>query len=214
MLIVLGIFLLTSSSVGSVIAQTTDTPSERDQELENPVERSIDSEGSQLEGDEESQSKEMQDVLSIETSVGTQSVLDKSVKVYINIESDIESSRTEVNWDVPRGLDAMSPTEEWFSIKEDESEVLVLEVMPEEPGIYEIVVDVTAWRYDTSYVDSEVIELTFDEDLHLSPQSSEYKRNKMLLIAGAVAVGVGLVIGVFFLIKVFKRKFKEWLEKD
>jgi hypothetical protein len=87
-------------------------------------------------------------------------------------------------------------------------------VSPQESGDYEIIADVTAWRYDTNYVDAAEINLSIGEDLLVEPKSPEYKRNMIFLTVGKIALAAAGVAGVYFLYKIGKEKFKVWMSQD
>jgi hypothetical protein len=150
----------------------------------------------------------------IETHVGTQSVVNGNIPVFIYVKPYIDSSKAQLQWDVPRGLRAKSKTEQWFSMTEEESETFKLVISPVEPGKYEIIADMTAWRYDSNYVDSAQIEIEIDNNLLLTPRTSEYKRNQIIFtVVKVLGVIVG-AFGAFILFKIGKKKFQKWMAED
>lgn len=150
----------------------------------------------------------------IETAVGTQSVINGKIPIYLYLKPKIDSSKAQLEWNVPRGLDAMSSVDVWFEMEEDTGRTFTLYVSPQTEGHYKIVVNVTAWRFDTNYVDSEEIEIDIDSDLLMTPQTAEYQRNNILLTVGIIVVCAAGVVGGYFVIKLLQKKFSKWMSED
>jgi len=150
----------------------------------------------------------------IETAIGTQSVIDKKIPVYLYLKPKINSSKAQLEWNVPRGLEALSSTDVWFEMEEDVGRTFVLYVSPQSAGHYKIVINVTAWRFDTNYVDSDEIEIDIDSSLLITPQTAEYKRNNIFLTAGIVLAGGGVIVGGYFLINLLRKRFRKWMSED
>jgi hypothetical protein len=150
----------------------------------------------------------------LETSIGTQSVINGKVPIYLYVKPYIDSSRAELEWEIPRGLKAQTGRENWFKLEEDTPRTFKIMVSPQQPGEYEIIANVTAWRYDTNYVDAIEIPLEIDQNLNVVPKSSEYNRNKMLLTGGLVLLSIGGIAGLYFLFKFGKEKFRVWMSQD
>lgn len=221
--LVLGFILLPYSA----FAQTDDDNGEDDQTVEESVEDGVDGttvdtimDESDVNDDDDSIDNNdvvtdgVSSLFEIETAVGTQSVLSGTVPVYVYVKPKIDSTRAQLVWFVPRGLKAVTETEKWFSMEEDVGQTFMLEVEPQASGKYEIIVDVTAWRYDTNYVGTAKIDLEIDESLHVTPITGDYRRNQILLVVGGIVGGAGAAFGLYFLGKFGYRKFKEWLAKD
>ncbi|MBN2100413.1 hypothetical protein JW710_00755 [Candidatus Dojkabacteria bacterium] len=175
------------------------------------AEEDLDSEDTQQEGDSE---EKVETFFEVESEIGTQSVITGEIPIYLYLRPKIDSSKAQLEWSVPRGLEAGSSTEVWFEMKEDEGRTFVLYVKPEESGKYKVTVNVTAWRYDTTYFDSADVEFEVDDNLLVTPQSAEYKRNKMFLAVGLVLGVLVVLSGSFFLIKFLIGKFKQWMAED
>lgn len=150
----------------------------------------------------------------IETAIGTQSVINGKIPIYLYMKPKIDSSKAQLEWNVPRGLDALSSVDVWFEMEEDTGRTFTLYVSPQTAGHYKIVVNVTAWRFDTNYVDSEEIEIDIDADLLMTPQTAEYKRNSVFLTVGIIVVCAACVVGGYFAIKLFQKKFSGWMSED
>lgn len=150
----------------------------------------------------------------IETAVGTQSVLNGKIPVYLYVKPRIDSSKTQLEWNVPRGLEAVSSTDIWFEMEEDVGRTFTLYVSPQVEGYYKIIVNVTAWRFDTNYVDSEEVEIDIDSNLIVTPQTEEYKRNSVFLTVGIIVAAAAGVVGGYCMVKLLKKKFKKWMSED
>lgn len=177
-----------------------------DDEIEEETENLDTSEG------EETQSVE--GLISIEATIGVQSVLTNKIPLTVVVTPRVSSSRAEITWYVPRELEAQGETEKWFSMEDGVTNTFGLDVIPEESGRYEVVVDVTAWRHDTNYVTSAELVFEIDDELHVTPAPDQYKMNMMLyqvgvvagIILGLVALGMGIKFGI--------ARFKKWMAED
>lgn len=155
-----------------------------------------------------------EELFNLETSKGTQSVFNGRIPIFLYVKPYIDSSKAQVEWEVPRGLEPMGEPEQWFKMEKDRAETFKLYVIPEQSGHYEIVANVTAWRYDTNYVDSVVVEIEIDDELLVAPRSPEYQRNKTFLTLG-IGIGIiGVIVGAYFLVKLGIKKFKVWMASD
>jgi hypothetical protein len=92
----------------------------------------------------------------------------------------------------------------------DKGQTFEISVSPDSSGTYKVGVELIAWRYDATYVDSSFIELTFDDDLIQSPVSPEFKRNQMLLVVGEIVAVVALLGLGFVGFKFLSKKFSKW----
>lgn len=155
-----------------------------------------------------------EDLFEIELAVGTQSVISGKIPLYLYVKPKIDSSKAQVQWEIPRGLNPLSATEEWFEMKEDKGKVFTIYVEPETAGHYEVLVSVTAWRYDTNYVGSSEVVFDIDANLKITPQTAEYQRNNILLIVGVVVLSVSGCVGAVFLVKFVMKRFKKWMAED
>jgi hypothetical protein len=153
-------------------------------------------------------------ILSLEIEMGTQSVLSGKIPLTVTVTSTIDSNKAAITWDLPRGLAAYGQQEEWFRMEADVPYSFTVEIEPKQSGNYSIVVDVTAWRYDTNYVTSGEFEFQIDEQLHITPAPEAYTRSLMIFRVGVVAgVAAGIVV-LIFLVKFGIKRFKTWMAQD
>jgi hypothetical protein len=150
----------------------------------------------------------------VTAEIGTQKVLGNSIPLTITIDPRIDSNKAEVLWDVPRGLETEDETDRWFTMVENSTRSFSINVVPTELGRYVVVVDVTAWRYDTNYVGSAEFEFRIDDQLHITPAQSEYVKNRTYLTVGTVlgiaVAGALLVLGAKFGL----RTYRKWMAAD
>lgn len=163
---------------------------------------------------EESNDAVEQGILTIESKVGTQSVVNGSIPLYVRVDPTIDSSKAKITWDIPRGLEVSGSQEKWFRMEDGVPQTFSLKVTPLRSGRYEIVVDVTAWRYDTNYVTSDVLSFEVDDDLHVTPISSEYNRNRIMYNLFLFVIAILLIIGGMFGVKFGIKRFKQWMAED
>ena len=213
-LALLGVFLLTVLLVMPSLGFAQDLP-EKDGDVElftTDDEREVSEEVENAE--EDSNDAQRQGMFEVVSEIGTQKVFGGAIPLTIHILPKIDSSKAEVLWDVPRGLTTGDETDRWFTMVEDSPRSFTIDVLPSKSGRYVVVVDVTAWRYDTNYVASVEFDFVIDNDLHVTPAQPEYVRNRTIysigmIVGGALAAGL-LVIGVKFGI----RKYRSWMAAD
>lgn len=156
----------------------------------------------------------IQGMFEIVTQIGTQKVFGGGIPLTVWIMPKIDSTKAEVVWDLPRGLETKDETDSWFTMVENTPRSFTITVVPSSLGKYVIVVDVTAWRYNTNYVASKEINITIDSKLHVSPAQPEYLENRTLcMVAAGIGVslcGVLLVVGIKFGF----RKYRAWMSAD
>ena len=81
-------------------------------------------------------------------------------------------------------------------------------------GTSRVVVKVQAWQNEANYPVTETIDLTFDKNLEIVPQTDQYRTNYTIYqIVMFVVVMIILVIAVFFGLK-FGKRFIHWYERD
>ncbi|MBN1618832.1 hypothetical protein JW887_05860 [Candidatus Dojkabacteria bacterium] len=169
---------------------------------------------SEANDDSDPEADGVSDIFEIDYYVGTQSVFNDSIPIYVHIVPKLDSSKAEINWDLPHGLTTKDPLKQWFSMEDGGEKTFKIVVSPEDPGSYEIVANLTAWRYDSNYVDSVTIEFDIDQDLHITPLTSEYQRNQILYVGGIIVLIVLSGVGLIFLIKFLFSKYKSWMATD
>jgi len=145
----------------------------------------------------------------------TQSIFDKSVPINLKIKSLISSERMQIRWQFPTGLTQKGSNKTiWTEIKAGDEVTARTTVFPEKSGTYRVVAEVQAWQANANYVDTKTLDLTFDSNLEIQPQTEQFYSNQRtwllarigLVFAGILAVVIGIRFGY--------QKFTEWLAAD
>ncbi len=136
----------------------------------------------------------------IEMIRGSQSAFDKYVPVIIKITPNETPVKTQITWDVPDDMNIHINHSEFItSLIKGETYEYKARVKPTDTGTYEIVVNVTAWQHDSNYTSSKSILITFDEDLVVDPDDTNYQISGivkiLLIIIGIGGAGFGVYIG-------------------
>ena len=176
----------------------------------------VDNDGQDQDEDvtEEASGSDATEMISISTEMGVQSVVSGKIPLLVRVTPQVDSSKAQVRWDLPRGLVTTDPVDLWFEMKEGVTREFIVNVEPLSAGNYETVVDVTAWRYDTNYVSSATFRFDIDDGLVVTPAPEEYTRSLMLYrIVLALAALVAIIVA-FFAIKFGIKQFKQWLAED
>jgi hypothetical protein len=142
---------------------------------------------------------------------GSQSPFNKSIPYTLYITPKVNSSRTQIIWEVPTTLDVRTSHKEFVNLQKDQTYSYRANLVPNRDGTYEISVNVIAWQFDTNYTNSVSSTLTLSKSLVIQPVDSEYTISIMLMIVGGIIL---LGIGGFFAYKLSQRMVKSlklWL---
>jgi len=143
----------------------------------------------------------------------SQSAFNKYVPITIRITPNETPVKTQITWDVPDNISLKTSHSEFIeSLVKDQTYEFKARVKPTDPGTYEIVVNVTAWRHDTNYTSSESIQIEFNNNLVVDPTDTNYQVLNIvkifLIILGIGGIGVGLFFGGKKLMKVLEKYLK------
>ena len=141
----------------------------------------------------------------------TQNPFNKSVTLTATITALLDSPKTQIVWDIPNTLNANLKAKNFFSISEGETLSQKIVIKPKTAGTNNITASVISWQHDTNYTNSATKTLTFNKNLEVVPQTSEYKTSVLIMYLGFLLLG-GIL--KFIIIKVVKRgtqKAKKWL---
>jgi hypothetical protein len=142
---------------------------------------------------------------------GMQSAWDNSVKYTVTITPKIDSEKTQILWDAPTAIDITPKHSDFVNLTRDQTYTLSAKVKPERAGSYEISVNVISWQHDTNYTNSVNDLITFDSNLHITPQDASYIYAvlvKYLIILVLICL---LTWGVIFFAKKGFKSLKKWL---
>jgi len=141
----------------------------------------------------------------------TQNPFNKSVTLTATITALLDSPKTQIVWDIPNTLNANLKAKNFFAISEGETLSQKIVIKPKTAGTNNITASVISWQHDTNYTNSATKTLTFNKNLEVVPQTSEYKTSVLIMYLGFLLLG-GIL--TFIIIKVVKRgtqKAKKWL---
>ncbi|MEI6462145.1 MAG: hypothetical protein WCO33_00560 [bacterium] len=144
-----------------------------------------------------------------------QSIFDKTEPVKLTIESGIDTDRLEISWTYDdKSLSLAEKSTEFKTIKKDTPLVLTYNFTPLKEGVNKVYVRVQAWQNEANYPEVSSIELTFNKDLEIVPQTSEYQNNLFIFNTFKTVILIviaGGILGVAFLLL---KRFFRWFEKD
>lgn len=138
------------------------------------------------------------DPYDIELSFGTQSPWTNRIPLTIRIKPNIDSSRTEIAIDAPLGVGYMENFEDYFVAKKGQVIEKKVTIYPENPGSYNVTVNVIDWGYSTNRSSSESFRLTFDENLITVPKTANYDNMNILRYVINLSILAIIGIGLFF----------------
>ena len=140
-----------------------------------------------------------------------QSAWNNSVIYTVTITPKIDSEKTQILWDAPTAVEITPKHSEFVNLTRDQTYTFKANVKPERSGSYEVSVNIISWQHDTNYTNSVTDIITFDSNLHITPQDTNFvyailvKYLIIFLFLGLLTWG-----GVFFAKKGFK-SLKKWL---
>jgi len=179
-----------------------------------PGEHLIDTSVEVLNPTVETDQQNASDIFTVESRIQVQSVVSGKVPLVVTITPEIDSSKAQITWDIPRGLTPDGQTDVWFAMEKGTPVSFRIDVKPDAAGAYEVVAGITAWRYDTNYVSSVRFSFDVDDSLKLTPPSVEYTRNLVLFRGGIGIFSLGLLAALFFTVKYLIARFKKWMSED
>jgi hypothetical protein len=138
----------------------------------------------------------------------------KKVTYEISITPHLDSSKTQILWEVPTTMDVNPRHSEFVSIAEGETKTYKATITPNREGTYVVNVNVVSWQYDTNYTNSIKDTITFDENLVLQPVSTAYILGNALKIFLIIILFAALGLLTFVLVKNNTAKIKKWLTPD
>lgn len=147
---------------------------------------------------------------------GTQSIFDNSVPIIVQVTTNFDIDRLEVETTYSKSKYTVKDTATNFftKIKSGESKTFEYAFTPLIENESKILFKVQAWQNDINIIDIQEIDLKFDKSLQISPQSDEYKQNlknwnTIKLLIYVVVLLIFLVLGYMFY-----KSFRIWMSKD
>lgn len=142
---------------------------------------------------------------------GPQTPFGQYVPYTLTVTPHLDSSRTQILWNMPTTLEAYPKHKEFVSLEKDQTYVFEGRIKPLRGGIYDFSISVISWQYDTNYTNSVGDNVVFNDSLVFQPVSSYYNWMNVLKF-GLLFVGFAVAIVVtVILVKKYTKKAKKWL---
>lgn len=214
------VMMIAQLAVNPVFAQKDGEP---DSSIDNPAYTNDDSNISAPDSDDgdvtDSQSDEivsvdgvLQNPFDVSISLGTQSPWSKKVPLYVSITPRIDATRTQITWETRYGLDFKYNYDDFFPMSKGVTQVFTAYVVPDEPGAYNLSVNVTDWGYGKNFTSTDNISITFGEDLITAPETQDYHQAVIIRYAILFFGALAFVVLLVFLGKFGLKWLKEWLK--
>lgn len=158
------------------------------------------------------ESQDLSNPFQIEMKVGTQSPWSKKVPVEVIFTPKFDSSRTQVDWDIPLGLEVEKKYQDFFDAKKGETYSVEALIDPQQPGTYNIVVNITNWGYGSNVTSSSKMTLTFDQSRIVEPRTAGFQTASTIRYIVVLGSLVLIGIGIFFGAKKGMRSLQAWLK--
>lgn len=142
---------------------------------------------------------------------GSQTPFGKYVPYILTITPHLDSSKTQVLWNVPSTLEAKPKHPEFVNLDTGKTYTFEGKIKPLKSGTYDFSISVLSWQYDTNYTNSISDNLTFDNNLVLQPMGAKYRYLNILKFALIGIAFIGLTILTVIVVKSYMKKAKKWL---
>ncbi len=154
-------------------------------------------------------------LLSITLKKDTQNIFTKSQPIFVDVLSQIETDRLQISFTYDNKKLVLNEKNDAFtSITKDALTRYIYSFTPLTEGTNKVVVKVQAWQNEANYPETETIDLVFDKNLEIVPQTDQYRTNFTIFqIVMFIVVMIILVIAVFFGLR-FGKRFIHWYERD
>lgn len=149
----------------------------------------------------------------VEIVVGTQSPWNQRVPVTVKVRPSVDTTRTNITWDAPIGVTINDKnSQKYMVVKKGEVYTTEITIDPIVSGTYTIAATATDWGYGANFASTESINITFDENLIVTPSDPGYSSavifRYIIIFFGFIVLGFVLLI----LGKLAIKKLKEFLK--
>ncbi len=166
----------------------------------------------EIEVDEEKKTvKSSNKYFDLELHIGSQKSLSKKIPVTLFITPQIDSSKTQILWNIPTTFDIEKGHSEFVSLTQGVTYSYNVFLTPKREGRYNVSVNVIAWQYDTNKSNSVGQNIELNKSLVVQPTSTGYIGGLLAFIAGILAVSVLFVLLIIKGVKILTKKAKGWL---
>ena len=154
-------------------------------------------------------------LLTISLKKLTKNIFTKSQPIEIEVLSQIDTDRLQISLTYDNKKISLNEKNDGFtSISKDVPTRYIYSFTPLTEGVNKVVVKVQAWQNEANYPETETIDLVFDKNLEIVPQTDQYRTNYTIYqIVMFVVFMIVLVIAVYFGLK-FGKRFIHWYERD
>jgi hypothetical protein len=149
----------------------------------------------------------------IEVEIGTQSPWDKSVPIIVKVRPNQDTTRTNITWDTPVGVELTDKNEyTYLALPKGQVQVYEVRVKPIVSGTYTIASTATDWGYGANFASTDSITITFNENHVVTPQSTGYSGSVIIRYV-VITLSTALIGFLLFLLGKFGLgKLKVWLK--
>lgn len=147
----------------------------------------------------------------LELKRGIQNPLNKRIPFTVYITPKIDSSRTQILWNVPTIFEVDLRHPEFVSLQKDQTYSFTSTFKPERSGSYDISVNIISWQFDSNKSNSANYNISIGDNLVVQPVDTMYYVYILLIILAFVGGCALLVFTVIKLIKLGSKKVKAWL---
>lgn len=142
---------------------------------------------------------------------GPQTPFGNYVPYTLTITPHIDSTRTQILWNMPATLESVPKHEEFVSMQSNQDYVFEGRVKPLREGTYDFSISVISWQHDTNYTNAISDTLVFNGNLVLQPVSSHYQLLNVLRYSGIAILFIAILVGTVIVVKKYTVKAKKWL---
>lgn len=147
----------------------------------------------------------------LELKRGIQSPLTKEIPFTLYITPKIDSSKTQILWNVPTSFTLDKNHDEFVSLNKDETYSYSVSLKPEKEGSFDIAVNVISWQFNSNKSNSVNYNISLNKSLVVQPVDTIYTIFVILIILGVLLL---LALSVYIVKKslnFFIKKIKIWL---
>lgn len=185
-----------SSSILAQESDTIDTNLENEQQVENIV--------------DDKTIRTSSPYFELEFVRGAQNPLTQKIPLKVTITPKINSSRTQILWNVPTVFEVNTNHPEFVSMNKGQTYTYTASIKPIKEGPYSISVNVISWQADSNKSNSADLSITINKSLIVTPIDAMY----YIYILVYVLIAVGIVALLVFLIskgiKTVVKRAKIW----
>ena len=140
-----------------------------------------------------------------------QSAFGKHIPYVLTVTPHLNSSRTQILWNVPTTLDVNPKHKEFVSLEDGQTYTFQANIKPLRGGTCDFSVSVISWQHNTNYTNSIHDSITLSNSLVLQPVSSQYTIMNIVKILGILTLFAIICIITVAVVKRYMVKAKKWL---